>query len=153
MISQTAEYALRAIVYLADQQVAQTTAQIATATLVPAGYLAKVMQVLVRAKLVSAQRGVGGGFRLNSDIESLTVLAIINAVDPLRRYHECPLGLHGTQLCPLHRTLDDAAQALEVSFAQTSVGDLLRAPREQNPLCMFPEAAQPTNRAADQSLP
>jgi len=47
MISQTAEYALRAIVFLADQQgTARTTAQIAEVTQVPPGYLAKVMQSL-----------------------------------------------------------------------------------------------------------
>ena len=46
MITQTAEYALRAIVFLADQQGApKTTQQIAEATQVPAGYLAKVMQM------------------------------------------------------------------------------------------------------------
>ena len=47
MISQTAEYALRAIVYLSDQErKPRTTVQIAKATQVPAGYLAKVMQSL-----------------------------------------------------------------------------------------------------------
>lgn len=53
MISQTAEYALRAIVFLADQRgTPRTTAQIAEVTQIPAGYLAKVMQSLSRVKLV-----------------------------------------------------------------------------------------------------
>ena len=65
MISQTVEYALRAVVYLADQgEAARTTQQIAEATRVPPAYLSKVMQGLSRGKLVHSQRGLHGGFTL-----------------------------------------------------------------------------------------
>ena len=58
MISQTAEYALRAIVFLADQAEPRTTQQIAAATRVPPSYLSKVMQALSRARVVHSQRGL-----------------------------------------------------------------------------------------------
>ena len=141
MISQTAEYALRAIVYLADQDgEAQTTAQIAAATQVPAGYLSKVMQGLSRARLVNSQRGLRGGFTLVDKPDELSVLDVVNAVDPIRRFHECPLGIetHGTSLCPLHRKLDDAAAQVEVAFRDTTVSELLAVPRPRKPLCRFP---------------
>lgn len=141
MISQTAEYALRAAVYLADQQGApRTTLQIAEVTQVPAGYLAKVMQSLSRAGLVRSQRGLGGGFTLAVKPDELSVLAIINAVDPIRRFPECPLGIpsHGRRLCPLHRRLDDAAQMVEDAFCETMVADLLAVPARNKPLCRFP---------------
>ena len=65
VISQTAEYALRAIVYLAKMpDEAHITREIAEATRVPSGYLAKVMQTLVKADLVQSRRGLGGGFTL-----------------------------------------------------------------------------------------
>ena len=65
MFSQTVEYALRAVVHLADQApAARTTDQIAAATLVPKAYLSKVLQRLERAGLVHSQRGVGGGMTL-----------------------------------------------------------------------------------------
>lgn len=138
VITQTAEYALRAIVFLADQQAPRTTSAIAEKTQVPAGYLAKVMQGLSKAGLVRAQRGLHGGFVLLQPAEQLTVLEIINAVDPIRRYKECPLGLHGTNLCPLHRKLDDAAKAIEATFGDTTVADLNSVPRSRKPLCHFP---------------
>jgi Rrf2 family protein len=139
MISQTAEYALRAIVYLADQdREPRTTAYIAEATQIPAGYLAKVMQSLSRARLVHSQRGLNGGFTLTKEPEELTILEIVNTVDPLRRFHECPLGLHGTNLCPLHRRLDDAAQLVEDAFGDTTIADLLNVPQSRKPLCRFP---------------
>ena len=64
MISQTAEYALRAMVFLAMRESAATNEQIAQVTKVPPGYLSKILQQLGKAKLVSSQRGLGGGFVL-----------------------------------------------------------------------------------------
>jgi Rrf2 family protein len=141
MISQTAEYALRAIVYLADQAgAARTTSQIADTTQVPPGYLAKVMQSLTRAGLVKSQRGLNGGFTLAHDPEQLSILEVVNAVDPIQRYPECPLGIenHGRQLCPLHQRLDQAAAMVEKAFGDTKVADLLAVPRHRRPLCRFP---------------
>jgi Rrf2 family protein len=141
MISQTAEYALRAIVYLADQEeIPRTTAQIAVATRIPAGYLAKVMQNLSRAGLVRSQRGLNGGFTLARDPHELSILAVVNAVDPIQRFAECPLGIpsHGRRLCPLHYRLDQAAAMVEDAFRDTMVAELLSVPRERRPVCRFP---------------
>ena len=147
MISQTAEYALRAIVYLADQAPApQTTQQIAKVTLAPAGYLAKVMQGLSRAGLVNAQRGLHGGFTLAHSAEELTVLDVVQAVDPIQRITHCPLGLKGhTSLCPLHRRLDSAIATAEDALRRSSIAELLREPGKHKgkvipkPLCSIAE--------------
>lgn len=145
MISQTAEYALRAVVYLADQGGSpRTTTQIAEITQVPAGYLAKVMQGLSRAGVVKSQRGLNGGFTLAHDPLELSILAVVNAVDPIQRFPECPLGIpsHGRRLCPLHDRLDQAAAMVEKAFGDTKVGELLAVPRERRPLCRFPAVSQ-----------
>lgn len=148
MISQTTEYALRAMVFLADQQdeehAARTVVEIARATQVPSGYLAKVMQTLSRAGLVRSQRGLHGGFVLARNPGALSVLEVVNAVDPIRRFAECPLGIpsHGAQLCPLHRRLDDAARQVEKAFCQTMLDDLLEMPRTRKPRCRFPVAVE-----------
>src|SRR5262245_64497934 len=109
MISQTVEYALRAVVYLADQAPApRTTDQIATATRVPKAYLSKILQGLSRGGIVHSQRGLGGGMTLVKPPAELTILEVVGAVDPIRRIKTCPLGIaaHGARLCPLHRRLD-----------------------------------------------
>ena len=143
MISQTAEYALRAIVYLAGQGEAQTTQQIAEVTRVPPGYLAKVMLSLARRGLVQSQRGLHGGFSMLRSPQELTVWDVIEAVDPIPRIHTCPLGLesHGTNLCPLHRRLDNAAAMVETAFRSSTVAELLAEPTTSAPLCEFPRAA------------
>ncbi len=140
MITQTTEYALRAVVFLADQTEPKTTNAIAKMTLVPAGYLSKVLQGLSKAGLVHSQRGLHGGFVLTKSPQELTVLTVVNAVEPIRRFHECPLGLHGKNLCPLHRKLDDAAQAIEATFGDTTIADLNEVPKSRKPTCHFPLA-------------
>src|SRR6185437_1045175 len=145
MFSQTVEYALRAVVYLAAQQGApRTTQQIAQATQVPTGYLSKVMQSLGRKRLVQSQRGLHGGFTLAQPPEELTVLDIIQAVDPIKRIEKCPLGLKGhINLCPLHRRLDHAIKLVEEALQKSSIAELLAEPERArgipNPLCSWPE--------------
>ena len=137
MFSQTAEYALRAVVVLAmDPEKPWTAQQIAEQSLVPQDYLIKVLQTLARVGLVTAQRGRGGGFMLRRPPGGITVLDVIDAVDPLRRIKECPLGIkaHGTTLCPLHRKLDDAIRTVKEAFASTTIGELLDDPSPIRPL-------------------
>jgi Rrf2 family protein len=141
MISQTAEYALRAIVYLAmNPGNAFTTQQISLTTKVPAAYLSKVLQSLVRAQLVQSQRGLGGGFLLTKAPEEINILEVLNAVDPIQRIRTCPLGLkvHGTTLCALHKKLDDATAIIEKTFSDTTIAEILARPTASTPLCEFP---------------
>src|ERR1700722_17784130 len=106
MFSRKVEYALRAVVHLAfEAPSARTVEQIATATKVPPAYLAKVIQLLVRAGVLRSQRGIGGGIALVKSPADLSILEVVNAVDPIERIQHCPLGLaaHGVHLCPLHK--------------------------------------------------
>lgn len=141
MFSQTVEYALRAVVHLSGlAPAAQTTEEIARATRVPQAYLAKVLQSLVQAGIVRSQRGIGGGMALARMPSELTILEVVNAVDPIQRIHSCPLGLasHGVHLCPLHRRVDDALALVENAFGNTTLQEVIDEPSESIPLCDFP---------------
>ena len=143
MFSQTVEYALRAVVYLAGQEgKARTTEDIAKATKVPQPYLVKVLQNLVEKGLVRSQRGVGGGIALVKEPGDVTILEVVNAVDPIRRITECPLELkaHGMRLCPLHRRVDNALAMVEKAFRDTTLAEILAEPTTSKPLCEFPMA-------------
>lgn len=141
MFSQTVEYALRAVCFLAGQApAARTTDQIAMATRVPKPYLSKVLQGLSRGGIVHSQRGLGGGITLVKTPDQLTVLEVVNAVDPICRIQECPLGLaaHGVRLCPLHKRMDNALAMIEDSFRTSTLAEILAEPSESVPLCDFP---------------
>lgn len=144
MLSQTVEYALRAMAFLVDASpAAKTTGEIAKATHVPPAYLSKVLQELNRAGMVKSRRGVGGGVSLAVDPKTVTILEVVNAVDPIMRIKSCPLGLaaHGVRLCPLHRRLDDALAHVEEAFRSTTLAEVLAEPSESVPLCDFPSPA------------
>lgn len=137
MLSQTVEYALRAIVYLARREDESCrTSEIAEITKVPAAYLSKVLQALRREGIVSSQRGIGGGVMLNRDASKLTVLEVVQAVDPIKRIQTCPLDLveHGVHLCPLHRRMDNALKSVEDALASTTLAEILSEPTNSVPL-------------------
>jgi Rrf2 family protein len=145
MFSQTVEYALRALVALAaEPDRPHTNRQLAKVTKVPGPYLSKVLQLLAREGLVEAQRGVQGGFRLSRPAAEITILAAVDAVDPIRRIKTCPLGLkaHGKRLCPLHNKMDAALAHIEEAFASTTLADVIAEPSASVPLCPFPRAGR-----------
>lgn len=128
MFSQTAEYALRAMVHLAATRSSTTlrSEEISRATCVPAKYLSKVLRDLVVAKLVSSQRGPNGGFTLSRPPKDISLYDVVQAVDPFQRIEGCPLGDSShIKLCPLHRRLDDAMSLIQQQFKEISLADIL----------------------------
>jgi Rrf2 family protein len=148
MLSQTVEYALRAAVYLAGEEVPRTAAEISTVTRVPTAYLAKVLQQLSRAKVVHGQRGPNGGFALSRPADKLTIWEVVQALEPMKRIKECPLDLktHKGRLCPLHRKLDDAIAELERAFRSTTLSELIGDPESPRPLCEVGTTPAPKGR-------
>ena len=146
LFSQTAEYALRAITFLAENSPASvTTEQIADATIVPPAYLSKVLQSLRRAGIVTSRRGIGGGVSLAKDPSDVTIYEIIDAVDPIQRIKECPIGLaaHGAKLCPMHMRLDAALALVEDAFRSSTLAEVLAEilanRNEPGQVCSFPK--------------
>ncbi len=138
LLSDASEYALRAVVWLGQRHgETQKVREIAEGTHAAPGYLIKVLQSLARAGILSAQRGTLGGFTLLRDPADLSVLEVVNAIDPIERIHTCPLGIdsHGSQLCPMHRRIDDAMMQIERSFASVTISQLILEPAQSRPLC------------------
>ncbi|MFG0306738.1 MAG: Rrf2 family transcriptional regulator [Phycisphaerales bacterium JB040] len=139
MISQTSEYALRAALFLAarpDSSPASAT-EISEAVRVPVGYLQKILRMLARNGLLTAQRGTHGGFALAKVPTAISLLEVLNASETeIQRITKCPLGIEGhTRLCPLHRLLDGEMARAERTFASTSLADLLDGEGGVRPLC------------------
>jgi Rrf2 family nitric oxide-sensitive transcriptional repressor len=138
MFSQTTEYALRAMACLAMKPSELVpTPVLAEQTKVPANYLAKVLQQLAAAKLITGRRGVGGGYKLAKAAANIKLLDVIQAVSTLKRIEVCPLGIssHGSKLCALHKKADEAAAAVIEVYDGTTLQDLLTDPNPNKPLC------------------
>ncbi len=102
-------------------------------------YLRKVVNKLRDADIVIAQRGKGGGITLAIDPHELTMLQVVNAVDPIPRIEHCPLGQPDhLKLCPLHAELDAALAYVEDLLGSRTIGELL-ASRRNSVRCQFPK--------------
>lgn len=125
MLSQTAEYALRAVCALAsrlDELV--PTSELAGATDVPPPYLAKVLQQLAAADLIRGRRGVGGGYKLVRDPNEITMLDVVNAVSAIRKIRTDDERLADFGFASLDRAIDQAAQAVVERFSAVTIDQL-----------------------------
>ncbi len=133
MISQTAEYGLRAMWHLArNSDQPQVLSKIAKATQVPKDYLYKVLQSLTRVELVRSMRGKNGGFALSKPADEITVYDIVNAVSPIRHIRQCPLTNRSDcvisdrsqkKLCSMHGFLEHLTEQVESRFRAMTLAD------------------------------
>lgn len=120
-----------------------TIPEMAEATQVPAQYLRKVLNRLRDAEIIGTQRGKGGGVRLKADPQELTILSVLNAVDPIKRIERCPLGLpEHFKLCPLHSEINTAIMQVESVLSNKNLADLLTMKRMGSAHCDFPRAVE-----------
>lgn len=117
MFSRGCQYAIRALVYLAEQNGSQCCQirEIADRLDVPYPFLAKVTQSLVSRGLVTSQKGPGGGIRLAREPGSIRLAAVIEAVDGPNSVKGCVLGLPecgDDDPCPLHEAWADMRDRL-----------------------------------------
>jgi Rrf2 family protein len=131
MLSQTAEYALRAVVHLArhpDEAPIQAM-DLAAATEVPETYLRKVLHELTRAGVLQSTRGKRGGFRLAVPAERLALLTVVRRFDPITDRRKCLLGRYecsDAHPCPAHRRWKSTAERIAAFFGKTTVADVAR---------------------------
>ncbi len=82
-ITRQADYALRAMLYLArlapDQKAA--TSQIAAKQRIPPSFLAKIISQLSIAGLIQTSRGAKGGVSLARSPEEISMLQVVEAID------------------------------------------------------------------------
>lgn len=137
ILSQTAVYALRAMLHLAERPDDQPVpvGEIASALDVPRNYLSKILHVLARRGLLRSARGPGGGFGLVDPPSRTTLLEVVAHFDDLNR-DRCLLGrpeCREDDPCPAHGQWKEVAAALHAFFHNTTIADLARDPTTTRP--------------------
>lgn len=108
MLSKTAEYAIRALVYIQLQNWEEKRPgfkEIATNIKSPEHFTAKILQILTRFELIKSFKGRNGGFFFDQDSEELQLHRIIFAIDGEKSFTQCSFGLKScdeNNRCPLH---------------------------------------------------
>ena len=99
LLSQTAEYALRAMTWLATQSpgVPVPARDLSAGTGIPIHYLSKILRRLVIGNVLVSQKGQGGGFALAREPAAIRFEDILAAVDAYPRSGHCAFGWGGMQ--------------------------------------------------------
>lgn len=128
MLSQTAEYALRAVLFLADRGGPATVDEIAERVEVPRNYLSKTLHRLAREGVLASSRGKGGGFRLAVDPHRLTLLRVVEPFHEVSAQRRCLLGrpqCNDRAPRPAHHQWRAAGERISEFFRERTVGDLV----------------------------
>jgi Rrf2 family transcriptional regulator, iron-sulfur cluster assembly transcription factor len=132
MLSSTSDYALRAILVLAQAEPGRPMRadEIARATASPPNYLAKTLNALAKVGIVTSSRGPLGGFTLVLPADELTLARIVDCFDEARPATRCLLGTgpcvarHG---CRAHERWTAVQHSRRAALVETTVADLLAA--------------------------
>jgi len=126
VLTQTAEYALRAMAALAaipgDEPV--PSRDLSQLTDIPPQYLSKVLRRLVLAGLLVSRKGHGGGFTLAHRPRDIRFMDVLAAVDAFPTHRHCVFGwgaCNAAAPCPLH----DAWLGVSESFRDWAVNTTL----------------------------
>jgi Rrf2 family protein len=130
--SRSAEYAIRAFVFLADVPPGKyaMVKDVAEQTEIPAHFLAKILQQLARKGFLKSSKGPTGGFCLRQPAEEITLVQIVDSVDGLADYQRCISGLaectdHAP--CGMHDSWKALRSRILEYLEQTTIADLALA--------------------------
>ncbi len=130
-ITRQADYAVRAVLYLAklgsDQRAA--TSQIAQEQRIPPSFLAKIVSQLSVAGILQTSRGARGGVSLARSPEQISILEVVEAIDGPILLNECVADNGGNcpfgDTCPMQPVWCDAQYELVMRLKNTSFGQFL----------------------------
>jgi Rrf2 family iron-sulfur cluster assembly transcriptional regulator len=144
LISQTAEYAIRAMSAIATlpEGAKIRATDLSRATGIPGPYLSKILRRLVLAKLLVSQKGQGGGFALARPAAETAFIDILNAVDVFAADGRCAFGWGNCdQLrpCPLHDAWSRLSQHIQDWANDTNLAEVANAAKGDQRVQLFPD--------------
>jgi len=136
MISNTSKYAIRALIYLelySSKEQKKGIKVIAGELDIPSPFLGKILQMLVKHRLLSSTKGPNGGFFLNKSAIDITIMEIIEIMDGKDTFDECAIRTapcDDMNPCSMHNKLSTPRGEIKRIFATETIADLVSEFRE-----------------------
>lgn len=129
-ISLAGEYTLRALVRLTERGGGPvTTAELAEAIHAPTAYLTRTLRPLIEAGVLTARRGVGGGYTLARDPASITLLDALRIVGGCSALHEDEAEQCSDDEAPIQRVIHRAEDKCCQVLSSATLADVADASR------------------------
>jgi len=130
-ITRQADYALRAILFLAQLQPSQraATSQIAEEQHIPPSFLAKIISQLSIAGLIHTSRGARGGVSLARPPSEISILEVVEAIDGPISLNECVGTADGCPFkedCPIRSLWCDLQAELVEKLRRTNFARFIK---------------------------
>ncbi len=129
LITRETDYAVRTVLYLArERELMASATEIAHAMHIPRSFLAKILQRLVRGRLLISTRGAQGGFRLTKKPSAISLLDIMEAIQGPAAINVCAIDKKHCRLsatCSVHPVWVDIRKEVEKRLAKQTIADLL----------------------------
>lgn len=139
MFSKTAEYALRATIYIAQKGTIEnklSIGEISSAIDSPQSFTAKILQLLTKDnRVVSSVRGPNGGFYMKDAAKKLAAITILQAVNEDYILRKCVLGLKQCSEinpCPMHTEYKKIRTRLTNLFEKKTIQQLANETSKEN---------------------
>ncbi len=136
VITRATEYAVRTVIFLAQQPKSEIVLKkdICRTQEVTPAFLTKILQPLIKAGIVSSQRGVGGGFLLARDPQDITLLDILQAEEGQLKLNHCLIDADSCQrdsFCSAHEVWHEAQHEMANVLKHYNIADLVRRQKEK----------------------
>jgi len=130
LITRATEYAIRAVLYMAKQPPGEIVYKrdICRSQDVTPAFLTKILQPLIKARIVGSQRGVGGGFFLLKHPAEITLYDIVSAEEGPLYLNQCltePGSCHRDLFCPVHGAWKEIREQLSQTLGSYTFQTLL----------------------------
>ena len=130
--SRSAEYAIRAFVYLADVPEGKyaMVKNIAEQSDIPTHFLAKILQQLARKGFLRSSKGPTGGFTLRRPADDISLLELVDSIDGLSEYERCPSGMtecNDEAQCGMHESWKELRSRIMGYLEDTTIADVAAA--------------------------
>ncbi|NOY76377.1 MAG: Rrf2 family transcriptional regulator [Calditrichaeota bacterium] len=134
-LSQSTEYAIHSLFYLAVNNKRQTVlvSEIAKAQNISESYLAKIFQNLVKAGLVRSYRGAKGGYHLAIPMKDITLKDIVQAIEGTSPLFACDHDRRDCDFavdCLISATMKKAEEKMYEILEEISLEDLVKNAKE-----------------------
>ena len=127
--SKKTDYAIHALMILAKRPNKElSVVEIAEIENVSSSYLAKVMQKLSKAGIVSSSEGKKGGYSLQRDPEKIDLTSIVKILEEKKNIFDCVDEVHGCKIrdrCKIHAVFTEAYKKMLNELSKTSIADIL----------------------------
>lgn len=130
LYSKSAEYAIQAMIYLAENEGKELAmvSSIAEAYDMPKHFLAKLVQTLTRHHLIKSYRGRKGGIELARPADKITMLQVVHAIEgPPPEQEMCVIGLDicsDSVCCPLHNEWKHIKELVRETLQHQTLAEL-----------------------------